>query len=767
MGVLRRNLARLATGLLVISTAFGQGMGPQPDSAKVRTARQALGLAKDLAATAKNVSPTANWEIGYLEAWLGELDLGLATICSVEDPDTAGRLDALFRTGHDIGARGQIEAVATASAKLRGADRAWLLAGLAEAQFELGEMLPGLATLMQVAEGHPALAADHLLNRAVILRRSGQRVPTELLSRALEAVRKIPNELVDENGAEVQAEAATRLAEIHVADGNDDAALQAAEAASDPDHRQVPLLRLATLQANAGRFGRAIDTAAKLSVELPEPGSGASYRVTALSRIIAAQIAASDRDGAGAVATAEIATDAARRTVDNGVQTLSLLLAAGNWVAVGQPEKLTTLVSGALSGIHITDQTRRAQVLLRAACVQAAAGNAELAEVSFKSGREVAAVANTPAALDSAVAWPAEAGLVAEATAGLALRKDPAAQAAGRLLLVRSLAKGGFIEPALAAAEPFDVTLPEGRQAYLSALISVAEVAPPARRGGLMTRAVNIAKTPYDLESLARVAKAAGELGLPDVAIDTYAAALAGAAEINTAETKLDLDRFLNALAAALRKRADEGADPGALAGSAESAALATRDAVARSAALTVIGQTVAELGALEAGGRLLDRAAAEARVVQPHERQVRALAEEAAVAARLGFSQRAKASFDAAEAICDLLDAVPPELLLTLAETEAEAGRGGTERWLLRSVLTLPNFEREGSTDLLRLARIAAYANLPADSLAMCRRIYRPNERLEGYLGLARVNLDRPVRPLRSRDWYPLPEWITLRAKG
>jgi len=766
MGV-RRCLAWLATGLLLISAAVGQGMGPQPDSAAMRTARQALALAKELVANSKNVSPTANWEVGYLEAWLGELDQGLATICSVVDPEQQGRLDSLLRVGHDIGARGQVEAVAAASTKLRGADRAWLLTGLAEAQFELGETLPALANLMEVANTEPALAAGHLLDRAATLRRSGQRVPEELLSRALEAVRKIPNEAVDAAGVEVQATAATRLAELHVADGNDDAALQAAEAAADPDHRQLPLLRLATLQARSGRFGRAVDTAAKLSVELPEPGTGASYRVTALSRIAAAQIKAQDRAGDGATATAQIADDAAQRTIDNGVKTLSLLLAAGNWVAAGQPDKMNVLISGALSGLHITDQTRRAQVLLRAGCVQAAAGEAELADVSFKSGREVAALAGTPAALEAAVAWPAEAGLVAQATAGLDLRKDPVSQRDGRLLLVRSLASGGHLDAALTAAEPFDLQAPEGRQAFLSAILSVAEAAPPARRSELLGRALAVARAPHDLESLARVSLAAGQLGLPDVAIDTYAAALAGAAQLNAAESQLGLDRFLNALAAALRKRAEDGADPGALAGSAEAAALATRDALARAAALTVIGQTVAELGALEAGGRLLDRAASEARGVEPHERQVRALAEEAAVAARLGFAQRAQASFDAAEAICDLLDAVPPELLLTLAETEAEAGRTGTERWLLRSVLTLPNFEREGSTDLLRLARVAAYGQLPADSLAICRRIHRPNERLDAYLGLARVNLDRPVRPLRSRDWYPLPEWISLGAKG
>ena len=761
----RRRAVWLAAGLMALGAVGGQNMGPQPDSAAMRTARQALGLAKELVAESKNVPPSATWEIGYLEAWLGELDAGLATICSTEETERHGRLETLYQTGRDIGARGQVEAVQAASAKLHGADRAWLLSGLAAAQFELGETLPALLNLQQVAETDPALAANQMIDRAAVLRHDGQRVPTELLSRLLEAVRQIPNEAVDGDGQPVQASTVTRLVELHAADGNDDAALQAAEAASDPDQRQIPLLRLVTLQARAGRFDRSIDTAAKLSLEQAAPASGASYRVTGLARVVATQARAGDNEGAQT--TAQIASQAAQQTVDNGVRALSMLLAAGSLVNAGQPDRITTLVSGALSDLHITDQTRRAQVLIRAACVQAAAGQADTAAVSFKSGREVVALAKTTAAYDAAVAWPAENGLVEDASAGLALRKDPADLRVGRLLLVRSLASGGYLDAALSAAEPFDLQQPEGRTAFLDAVISVAEQAPPAKRPELLSRALAVARQPYDLESLAKVAAAAGDLGLPETAIDTYATALAGATEINAAESKLGLDRFLNALSNALRRRAAAGADPGALAGSAETAAMATRDPVARAAALTVIGQTVADLGALEAGGRLLDRAAAEARVVKPDERQVRALAEEAAVAARLGFANRARASFDAAEAICDLLDAVPPELLMTLAETEAEAGRTGTQRYLLRSIMTLPNFEREGSTDLLRLSRIAAYGSLPADSLAICRRIYRINERLEAYLGLARVNLDRPVKPLRTRDWYPLPEEIEIGAKG
>lgn len=764
MAAARALLVMVAIGQLAARVAAA-GIGPQVDQGPV-IARSALTEARQLVDQQSRLPREAVFDIGLLQALLGEFEAGVATITAAADTAGPGgpRWVALAEAARATAAKGQPELVQTVAERQKGADRAALLVGLARAQLAADNTPLALLNLQEVGGLYPALAANELLSAAEEMAAAGKTPPTEVYSRALDLARVVPGTELS-GGQPSQALLLGRLVALHAAAGNDDAALQAAEAVTDPDQRQGPLAEVARCSAAAGRFERAVDAARKLSTEQADPASGASRQVTALAAVSKLQ------EGAMAVATARLAAEAAKRAVDNYVRVRSLLTASEALSAAGEQAAASALAAQALSDIHVTAQGQRATALLHAARAQALAGQREVAEATFRAAREVVALAKDPATYNAAVAVPAAIGLVGEAKAGLALRKDPASLIAGRLVLARTLAAHGYPAEAIAVAQEFDATRPDEKLARIQALVAVAT---PERGLELLREAVKLAsEAPLDLASLRLIAARAESERWPEIALAVYAAATESAAKTARPEAELGLAELAELTARTVSSRfapppaayADALA-LGELATLAEQTLGSTQDPMTRSAGLATVGGAVCRAGDRAGGERLLAAAAKAAREVTPEDRQIRALAEHGAAAAGCGYVELAARSFTAAEAMLDNLADIGARVLLPLAEAEAQHGRFTAGRFLLRSILTIEGFAREGSSDLRSLAQVAAYVGQPADALAMIRRIYRPEERLSGYLDLARVLIGRPVAPLRQPAGYPLPPVIAIGSR-
>ncbi len=753
--VVRYIVRLLVCGVLSAAPLLAQALGPGEDP-RYKVAATALTEAKGLIDASRRVPPSAAYDIGLLQCLLGNMDGGVATICSAEDPSgpNGPRWNALFEAAYEVSRKNAIELVQKTAGRQRQSDRAAMMAGLAQAQFEAGQVLPAMLSMQEVGVSQPGVAAEQSLGWAEALRGKGTEPPTELYSRILDFARRIPPPERDAEKRSRQATVLARLVNFHAAAGNDDAALLAAEAVADPDDRQRPLYQLATLQAAAGRCDRATGTATKLSTEAPNAPSTASWQVSALARIVACQAKASQTEGAQA--TANRAAEAARRTVNNEVRVGSLLAASEAASAAGLRSLAGTLASQALGDLHVTEQRKRALALLNAGRAQYLAGNREVAETTFDAARKVVILTREDDVYDEAIMVPAGLGLIGEAKAGLALRKDPVQKRAGRLVLVTALAKAGYLNEALAEAREYAVGTLDDRKARVQALAAVAERAEPGPAAELIREALALVTDPFEAESVQALCLLAGRRGLPATALKCLQTALDGVAKRGGIE-KLPLDELLESVGQALRRPTGEDGDKPGLVAAAERAGMTIREPMARTAALCALTRTVAT-NDRDGGAKLLAAGAREARTVTPEGRLAHALAEVGAVAAGSGYEADAVGCFNAAEAVLENLQQVTGTVLLAVFECEAQSGRKTAGRFLMRSLLTIENFEREGSTDLRRLARVAAFTAAPGDTLAIARRTYRAEEKLAAYLDLARAVVGQPMPALRQRDHFPLP---------
>ncbi len=747
--------------LLAAVTARAQTLGPA-ETPWDRLAKTALSEAQDLVTINKTLPRESLFDIGLMWALSGELSKGLQTICGTPDATGPGgpRWAALVEVGHTLAARGKAGPVQRAAEKQAGADRAALLVGLAQAQFEAGEDLAAMLNLQEVANAFPAVAAELMVARAESVEAEGGEPATELLSRTLDAARKIPPAQRQESGS-VQAAVLTRLAMIHVRLEKDAAALQAVEAVADPDDRQAPLLALTGAQAAGGRYAAALDTATKAGSENADPATEASRQVTGYA--IVARAAAAHSDAAAGEA-ARRAAESAKGTVDNYIRVRSLILAAEAHLAA-ETGAGAALLTQALADLHVTDQGQRARALAAAARAQVLAGQSEPAQTTFASALEVAALARDERTADAVVMAPASLGLVDLAERGLALRQEPEALLRGRLLLARTLAEEGFAKEAEAALGKLDLGKRAERLARMEGLCQVAERLAGGSDERLLRDSLRLAADPFDPAGVRRVAATAAGKGLAAVALEAFGAAVEGMVKSSKSYLEVGADELLAAVRTALARSAAAGADLSALTSAAAQAAMAAGEPMVRAAGLSALGSALAELGQGVEAERLLATASVEARRVTPEARMVQALCEHGAVAGLAGFPALADSSFSAARGLLDVLDAVSPPVLLAYAECEAEVGRKTAGVYLLRSVLTLPGFGRDGSTDLRRLGRVAGYQDLWADALAMARRVDRPNERLAALLDVARNILARPMLPLRARDVFALPDSLTVAA--
>lgn len=756
-----RWIAPLAAAILLAGLAGAQTLGPQEDPI-ARLARLALAEARATLDANSKLPRQAAYEIGVLQAVMGDLEGGVATITGVADPSGAGgpRWRALAEAARAVADKGHTEAVQRASERLLGADRAAVLFGLAEARFAGGETELATLTAVELGQTYPDLAADLLLRVARATVAAGGQPPLDLLGRVLELGRRIPADRRDPDGASTQARILTDLMLLHVAAGNDDAALAAAEAISDRQARQQPLLQLAMLQVGRQHYDAAVDTANKLSIEAIDPATGAGVQPLALARIAQARAAAGDREGA--LSVAKRAVESARRVIANDARTQSLLAASVALSKSGDARAGSNIAAEAIV-VLIDDQDRRAVQLLGSARAQAISGNEEVARQTFLAGRQIASRAKSAAAREAAVTVPAEIGWTGDAVEALSLYpKDSEEQRAARILLARTLSASGHREDAVAVARELKADRPLDRRARVTALCAVVAASQQDGNTELLREALALAIDPFTLPAVREVIETAADAALPGVAIEGWRAALDGAAKTGLAETALDIPGILAALDRALRNGILAGRSPAELATAIEQAAEGTRDRELHVASLVMLAKALAESGDRGSAEKLIGLAAGLARQITPPDRRATALAELGAVAASIGFEAHATSAFDIAEALLAELDTVPPALLLAVSETELPLPRPGLGHFLLRSAMSVENLVKEGSTDLRRLSRVAAYAGQYADSLAIAKRVWRAEERLAAYLDLVRVLAGRPLQPLREPTYYPLPDTVT-----
>lgn len=749
-------------GLLVIlATGAVDAQGGPPEFEAL--ARRSLETARRMIEQNSKLPREAVYDIGFLQALLGELDAGVATIrLTPDDSGPAGpRWRALEQTGYRVGLSRSGDLLRTAGERQRGADRAALLFGLARAEFELELVTEALLTTVSAAAQYPAYGATLLLDQL-----AGADVPApELIGQALELARRIPPEQRTADGRSQQAAVLGRLASLQAELGNDQAALQACEAVVDPDDRQEPLLELLRAQAAAGRFTQAIDTAAKLSPEAADRLTGASLPTVGLADIAALQ--QESGDDAGAAETVRRAVDASQRTADAYLRIRSLVHAAEAWALCGQGGKASNLIAEALAQQVTGSHQQRATVLLAAGRVLAVADERELAEVYFKAGREVAALAKDDATIGLAVSTPATVGQVDDSLAALELvREEPVRKRGFRVLLAKTLAASGYRSDGIAAARDMARELPEDRAAFVTAICAIVAGSPADSNAELLREAIDAVKDPFDRQSLKQISDTAVAAGLGQLAVEAYATVLAGGARTATPEAALELPHFLGNVRRAVAERLAAGQPAGELSAAAEQAALTTRDATARVAAVDTIALALAEGGDLVSSARLLQSAATVLPQITLDEARVAAMANHAAIADACGQPELADASFIAAESLLDSLPTVPPAALLTLAECQAQAQRGGAARFLVRGIMAVRNLDKEGSTDLLALARVALCGGMYADTEAILTRIYRPEEQLTAILDVARAVIGEPLPALRDMPFYPRPAGIEL-ARG
>ncbi|MBI2303077.1 MAG: hypothetical protein HYU66_29570 [Armatimonadetes bacterium] len=751
---------------LVVGPSGAQVLGP-PSGSSARVAKTALLEARQLVQQDKSLPRESIFEVGLLQAVLGNLEEGLATITSTADATgPAGpRWRALAEAALLVSQRGDVDAVQKAADRTQGADRAALQVGLTEARYRAGDEALALLTASEVGGRYPAVAAALLVRLAADAAAGGKLPTVETLGRILELGQKIPAAERNAAGDPAQADVLTDLMLLHVAAGNDDAALRAADSVSDPDDRQRALSHLVTLQVGKARFDAAVGTAQKLGGELVDPPSSAALQVAALCRVARAQVDAGLAP-AGLV-TAKAALESARRVVD-GYRRARSLLVVSEVLSRGGDKTLGSNAASEALALAFADQDQRAMVLLYAARAQHVAGVDQVAQVTFTAAREVVARSKQAATWEAALTVPAALGLTSEAVAGLALfQKDPAGLRQARIVLARALAANGYRDDAVAVARGYTTTQPADRHSEVQALCEVVANSPGAGAGSqeLLKEALALTGDPLDLDGIQLVADTGADAALPAVAVAAYAKAIEGAAKARRAESEIGLPRLIVAVSRALKAGLAAGQNAPELATQVEQAAGTSRDDEARSATMAILGRAFAENGSKEAGQSLLHAAEADARKAALPERRAALLAQQASVAALCGFDQHAQVGFDTAEALLEEMEHVPPAVLLVVAESEMAAGRTSCKTFLLRSAMTVESLGRDGSTDLLRLARVADYVGQPAEALAIARRVLRSDERLQAYLDLARILAGRPVRPLREPGYYPLPANVEMAA--
>lgn len=766
------SIRRWPAGLLVcLATLWGtaagaQLLGPEGETAR-QTAKQALSAALQTLDQNTRLPRTAAYEIGVLQAQLGDLDGGVATILAVPDAlGTSGpRWQALAQLSESVAVRGKLDAVQAMADRQKGVDRAAALCGLARARFKLGDVLQGTLTAVDLGDTYPDLAARLLANQAAALAAVGAKPPTDLLARALELAGKIPAAQREPDGGSTQASILATLMRLHAEAGNDAAALSAALAIKDADDRQTPLLELVELQVKAGRFAAAFDTAQKLSPEQADPTTAASTQVSALCAISLGQQGAGDADGA--LQTAKAAADSARQTVASYVRVRSLLAASEAVSKAGDGRAGTNLTAEALV-VLLNNNDQKALALLSAGRAQMVGGSESLATQTFSAARQVVAVCQDPATLLAAVTVPASIGRLDDATSALALFKTGSdEQRQARVALSRTLAQAGRRADAMAAARAIGLLKAEDRHAQVQALCAIVETKSAPDDADLLGEALGLTLDPFDLAGIRAVAAAAGSAGLPSVALAAYRAAVTGAAKVAPAGAAAEARGVLDAVVVAVGTGLAAGQNAGEVVTACEQSLEAVAEPEARAAAFALLAQTFGRVNEAASASRLLsDARSATDKLADPVRRSM-VLSELGAVAFEAELTGLSQACFDTAEAVLSETDWVSPAAVLALAETEAPCGRTTARRLLLRSVMSVRDFRHDGADDLARLARVADYVGQPADALAIARRVADDTKRVEAYLDLARVLAGQPVKPLRSGGYFRLPATVDASAEG
>ncbi|MCC7494925.1 MAG: hypothetical protein IT204_21420 [Fimbriimonadaceae bacterium] len=739
--------AWLLLGWWLSPATWGQGaldMQPAGEGvAKERARLAASGLREARAIVDANTRLPRErlYELGTLQALLGEPEAGVATITAVPEA-VGGRWEALQGLATELAERQQGDVVQRLASRQKASDRAALLAGLAAAETSAGQFAEALLKIDEVSRLRPEVAVTLLWAALEKLPAGTDATPIE--SRLLTASAALPAPAAGEPG-DPQAAALGKLAAHLAAAGKPDAAVKAVEAVRVPAQQTAALAELAARAAAAGDFASATAVARRIPLETTVPEGGPSWQVSALAQVAQQQLA---KDPAGAKLTAAAAAEAARRVVANSPRVRSLLGAGEALNAAGEAAAAGQLATQALSELQVAGLPERAQALLYIARLQHLTGQLPAAETTFRAAREVVPLAKSLAIYDAAVRVPAAVGLVGEAKAGLELRSTPAVKLDGRMLLLRTLAAHRFVEAAVAEARDFDAAQPLLRPYRIDALLALAPASPDG--AGLLNEALGLAGDPVDVPRLHAAAELAAAAGWPHLVLAALQPALPNLAARHPADRNR-VAQMRDLLDTALRTRRE-------LPGAPTAAALAERlpavlaawpDPERRAVLLTELAVAL-QPAAGPAAAEIVRTALAGAREVQPVERSILLQATLGALAQRAGWSELATAALDEAERLTDEQPEIPAWLLFDLAENQLLAGRRSAGRFLLRAVLTLPDFGRAGSDDLARLARVAVYSGRLAEALAFARRIERTEDRLQTYLDLPRVVAGQPLPALR-----------------